>query len=816
MISQILISDQVWSRAKKSQQITRLNKLIKDISAFYHTDERIANSNIRKLKTGLYKIRIGQNRLFFRIEKNHHHVLKLIQIGNHKEGESAHKDTTPYEIRAEKTELFTEWSSENNPPEVASDHDATLYTDSVLFRVWSLEDIARLEKPKGDLSWYLDDEQKRFCDATGPIILKGAAGSGKTTIALYRLMTWNNSSSSNHCLYITFSSYLKKHAQEQYESLHNNPIDVDFLTIEELCQAQFSDIDRQNRFNPEKHVNFDVFVDFIKTNIRIKSSIEEINKLWEEFRGVIKGSFYCAQHHLLFLTNEIYNNLEKYDDISSKDSLFSQEERKEIYAIFKKYQDWLKKSDYWDDLDLTQQSLLSLEKSGQKKIYHQIIVDELQDLTTYHIELILKLSCNMDGLFLTGDAHQSIYPSRFKWERIKNQIYRHQEKNNLVRKNKENKVQLNALHKNYRCSAPIVTFANEIANWRKSSFKDDSQALESVLATGSPICMMDTDSVLQQLSQNELAINIMIIVPDEAYKKNLITLPEQTLHTNKGNVFTIHESKGLEANTVFILNFFESFSEISQPVNQSNKHHLMYIINLLNVAATRARVNLIFLENKELPIFPPLQNTKFAEKNESYQLLNIILQEKSTHEDFLQKAMELEEKDLLEQAADFYYKAGYLIEHYKCLAVVEERKTKFKVAAEYYLKAEHYKNASKCFEKANLYTESFTALLHITEHDDEYGSIEKFLSDEKKMSKLQGDVMGSIFNAIQKPNTAISIATLFQYSRTIRRIQREEIKKQQRHISHILLTSKDAKEKIAHFNDALNILKNIEGKFVHE
>ena len=34
----------------------------------------------------------------------------------------------------------------------------------------------------------------------------------------------------------------------------------------------------------------------------------------------------------------------------------------------------------------------------------------------------------MDGLFLTGDAHQSIYPSRFKWERIKNQIYRHQEK----------------------------------------------------------------------------------------------------------------------------------------------------------------------------------------------------------------------------------------------------------------------------------------------------------------------------------------------------------------------------------------------------
>ena len=103
--------------------------------------------------------------------------------------------------------------------------------------------------------------------------------------------------------------------------------------------------------------------------------------------------------------------------------------------------------------------------------------------------------------------------------------------------------------------------------------------------------------------------------------------------------------------------------------------------------------------------------------------------------------------------------------------------------------------------------------MHITEHDDEYGSIEKFLSDEKKMSKLQGDVMGSIFNAIQKPNTAISIATLFQYSRTIRRIQREEIKKQQR---HILLTSKDAKEKIAHFNDALNILKNIEGKFVHE
>jgi superfamily I DNA/RNA helicase len=230
------------------------------------------------------------------------------------------------------------------------------------------------------------------------------------------------------------------------------------MTIHELCM-QHAGADSHSRFHKDRYVDFKKFDEFISSRNRSGFSSD---MLWEEFRGVIKGCY--------FLTKDLTRSsisLAEYQDLNriglSKDfdALFAVEDRATIHKLFNLYQNWLKQETLWDDLDLSRQALLNVRTQYPHGRYDQVIVDEVQDLTIYQVQLLLSLAKNPEGVFLAGDVHQSIYPSRFRWERLKQQVYEFY--------NAKYTPMLSVIDKNYRSVRPIVNICNTIARFRHAT-----------------------------------------------------------------------------------------------------------------------------------------------------------------------------------------------------------------------------------------------------------------------------------------------------------------------------------------------------------
>ncbi len=129
--------------------------------------------------------------------------------------------------------------------------------------------------------FYLNDVQYDCVKSSGPFLLSGSAGSGKTTVGLHKLMTANIN---QKICYITFTENLKKYSSEFFKLYNKNDISVDFFTINELC-LNITKLDDKNL------VNFEMFRTWRENSrfryFRLKKFTAF--ELWAERREIIKG-----------------------------------------------------------------------------------------------------------------------------------------------------------------------------------------------------------------------------------------------------------------------------------------------------------------------------------------------------------------------------------------------------------------------------------------------------------------------------------------------------------------------------------------------
>ena len=138
--------------------------------------------------------------------------------------------------------------------------------------------------------------------------------------------------------------------------------------------------------------------------------------LWEEIRGVLKGSLIINENR-----PKAKLTLKEYMELPNDQRIF-QDDLEDIYNLFEKYEKYKENNNYWDDMDLAFNALKNLSKIKIKK-YDQVVVDEIQDLSSLHLRILCHFVGSPDGLFMSGDEQQIIYPTRFQWERTKDLIY---------------------------------------------------------------------------------------------------------------------------------------------------------------------------------------------------------------------------------------------------------------------------------------------------------------------------------------------------------------------------------------------------------
>ena len=278
--------------------------------------------------------------------------------------------------------------------------------------VGSIDELARFKD--GDLVTFLlklDDEQERLVKRAlkGPTLVKGGAGTGKSTVALYRVKeVLDNAPENATLLFTTFTRALTTVSRQLLELLltEDQFRRVSIVTSDEQVRAailrkrSIGDLETgnaksrvllevRNQYVPEGDSNFDRKLK--------KQSLDAltVDYLLDEFDWIITGRN---------LTNE-----QQYLDTSRKGRQrgFNDSMRKAVWGLYQDFQQAITNQKLECYAELRCEAYVN--STQEQPIYDFVIVDEAQDLTPVAAAFLAELCCDKEGIFFAADTKQSIY-----------------------------------------------------------------------------------------------------------------------------------------------------------------------------------------------------------------------------------------------------------------------------------------------------------------------------------------------------------------------------------------------------------------------
>ncbi len=285
---------------------------------------------------------------------------------------------------------------------------------------------------------HLDDDQRRFVDwaLKGPTLVKGGPGSGKSTIALYRirailehvLQDWQNFS--GHMPTILFTTYTNALINFSKSLLHQLLSDIiRFDKIDDLSRfVRVSTVDSTamwiarhsgQKFNIAGHdaqiealyharsVHQSGKVGDLK-NPPVVATVQNLRDdyLLEEFDWVIEGQN-CT-------TPEDYRQANR----AGRGIPFDGKVRTEVWQLYTAYRQYLLDQGLRTWGQVRQLALSEVQAGNFEHRWDYVLVDEAQDLPPVALALCVELCRHPSGLFLTADANQSLYNRGFRWQNI--------------------------------------------------------------------------------------------------------------------------------------------------------------------------------------------------------------------------------------------------------------------------------------------------------------------------------------------------------------------------------------------------------------
>lgn len=283
----------------------------------------------------------------------------------------------------------------------------------------------------------LNVEQRRIIEnkPNGHVLVKGVAGSGKTTVAVHKipfLLKDYTYEKDDKILVITYNKSLINYIKYIYEEIERNKEN------EQLTLGIYESGDKDKLYiETIDNMMFKYFTSYIKEEklekLRVATE-KQINKAMVEAINVVKQEYekvnVLDRKNLTFIIEEIrwmkscnYIDIEEYQTIDrigriSNNNVESTHKlrknskiRKAIFEVMIQYNDNLKKEKLVDLQDVALMALRQAKREVGEKYTH-IIVDETQDLTRVQLEFIKTLYMNRSysSMLFVSDTAQSIYP----------------------------------------------------------------------------------------------------------------------------------------------------------------------------------------------------------------------------------------------------------------------------------------------------------------------------------------------------------------------------------------------------------------------
>lgn len=429
-----------------------------------------------------------------------------------------------------------------------------------------LEDYCRGNIRKLMLDLSPDQEKIVGMQASGALLVKGVAGSGKTTVGIYRALHLARNRglfTSKPVLFLTYNETLAKVVEKlffeltpksEYINLKEN---IYASTVRDWCIQYLSA--GEEVFNRKKAVNElskimsvripkDEKFDFLKKEDLISTEIAQVIK----GRGI-----------------ESWEEYQKIERVGRGRQL-SERPRRLIWEIYCEYQQRLSELRVMDESDLVLEALRKVKLDSTFEPYPEVVVDEAQDLPPKALELAAELAGGGGsfGLCLLADPSQSIYYKGISWKDGKIQIH-----SSRVR----------TLKKNFRNTKPILEAAWALSKADPQHTLDEAIEPDSTdrLGTKPQIYVVDDQSeqdlkcmkeLLIRYSSNnryrlgDIAVLCRLSEKTKSVKNYLERAEIPVCHFREDNfdvfennvkVITINSAKGLEFPAVILMNVDE-------------------------------------------------------------------------------------------------------------------------------------------------------------------------------------------------------------------------------------------------------------------
>lgn len=267
---------------------------------------------------------------------------------------------------------------------------------------------------------YLPKQHRRLVNRhyhSGMGRIRGAAGTGKTVVALHRAVVLGRRYPGELILVTSFIRSLCVYMESLFQRFPDPPDNVRFVNVDKLAYKFLrrpTDKTDESRFPRPRDINT-AFKAACKLTVPQESKLDD-NYLKEEVQYVIKGRDAKKEEFL---------DTGRFERLGRKQS-FKKADREICWRLREAWDQEMKQLGTVDFPDRLVEARNQAEKQSKPR-YRAAIVDEAQDLTLVGIQFVRALvagspkeKLRKDSILMLDDSAQRIYPGGFrpKWAKL--------------------------------------------------------------------------------------------------------------------------------------------------------------------------------------------------------------------------------------------------------------------------------------------------------------------------------------------------------------------------------------------------------------